>query len=51
MSDVQRVWMVKENREVVECCRCGEEVDGEHECREEAIEALRRKYGRRGEKR
>ena len=41
MSDVQRVWMVKE------CCRCGEEVEGEHECKEEALEALRRKYSQR----
>ena len=53
MTDVQRVWLVKECREVVECCRCGEEVSPSeelriyHDCRKEALEALRRKYSQR----
>jgi predicted RNA-binding Zn-ribbon protein involved in translation (DUF1610 family) len=42
----KRVWLVQEHREVFECDRCGEEIEGEHECREEALEVLRRKYAR-----
>ena len=55
MSDVQRVWLVKECREVMECQRCGERVAPspygdmrfDHECKEEALEAMRRKYSQR----
>jgi len=53
MSDVQRVWMTKECREVWECQRCGERVAPhgdmmfDHECRKEALEAMRRKYSQR----